>query len=123
MSLIEKFIGRAAPSDDGCAVDTCDATADIDIVDLKPIDPIDHDETYVPLCATHREWAERRNAFADEIAERLRDARREIGMDERDRVQELRNPPDGEIADGMSMSTVAQARDLMGDMLRGEGDE
>lgn len=61
---------------------------DIEEVTLLAFDPIDHDDTTAKLCEEHRAWAEGRNAFAEEMYDELREARKDIGMDHISEIQE-----------------------------------
>lgn len=70
-----------------CYVKGCHSR-DIQAVTLNAFDPIDHDDTDAKLCPRHREWAAQRNEFAEEMYDELREARREIGMANIERIQE-----------------------------------
>ena len=85
--IANEYIG--APSE--CEIKNCDASVE-DLVMIKAFDPIDHDDKAAFLCEEHLQWAEERNQFAEEMYEQLREARREIGMDNLERIQEWAIP-------------------------------
>lgn len=85
----------------GCGVKDC-PNGDAELVELKPFDPIDHEATYVALCPTHTVWADKRNEFAEEMADELREARKEIGQANIGRIQEL-SMPQGELREDILM--------------------
>lgn len=117
MSLLDTLLNNTAPDTDECAVTPCEWGANIEVVELKPFDPIDHNAVYVPLCGHHQAWAEERNEFAEAIADKLREERKELGMEWIDRVNELREPPKGELNRGMALDTMEQATDMAREMM------
>lgn len=76
-----------------CDVSKC-TNDGVEEVTVKPLDPIDRDETRLFVCETHREWAAERNAFAEEIYEELRAYRKELGQEYIEEVQRLAKPED-----------------------------
>lgn len=73
---------------DECMVEGCDAD-EATVIELLALDPIDHDNQHLALCDEHIAWAKDRNEFAQEVYDELRQARREIGQANRERIQEL----------------------------------
>jgi hypothetical protein len=90
-----------------CVVHGCDKT-ETELVELSPLDPIDHHARTLPLCEQHQAWASERNKLAAEVKAELVEARKEIGQRRIDEVQRLAVPQDG---------------DLREDILMGEPDE
>jgi len=90
-SLLKRLVRKFANTST-CGVKGCDKTNGVEITELKRFDPIDHDPTFVPLCLDHQLWAARRNDFAEEMADELREARKEIGQEHIERIQELSVP-------------------------------
>jgi len=98
---IERILKLKAGSAD-CGVKGCENTS-AEFVTLKAFDPIDHDNKRTFLCAEHLDWAERRNALAEDIYEELREKRREVGMDHIDDIQQVAVPQgalDKDVLDG-----------------------
>jgi len=87
-----------------CSVKGCGEKAD-QIDELLPFDPVDHDETVVALCKTHQQWADERNALAQEVAEKLREYRRELGQECIDEIQRLA-VPEGAMREDVLMGDV-----------------
>lgn len=119
MGLIDSFLGGVELRDvvdaDECAVSSCGAQEGVQVIELQPLDPIDHAKTLVPMCEHHRKWANERNQLATDVANQLREARQEIGQTEIDRIQRLQSPPDGEIDGGLNLSMMDDiAADLLG---------
>lgn len=109
-SLKEKgkeFAAKLGAVPDTCGVRWC-KRGDAELVELLPLDPIDHDSTLIQLCTEHQEWADQRNDLAAEVADELREKRREIGDRKFDEIQELAVPQgamhedilNGDVADG-----------------------
>jgi len=92
-----------------CGVIDCDGD-NTELVWLKPMDPIDHDETPVVLCEKHQQWADERNAFAEEMADELREYRKELGEEHFSRIQELSMPQDGKLREDIVNGTPEQDR-------------
>ena len=76
---------------DTCGVEGCEA-GDSDVVELQPLDPIDHSSTLIQLCPGHREWADARNQLAEIVTDELREERNRIGQEYLDELQELADP-------------------------------
>jgi hypothetical protein len=74
-----------------CHVKHCH-NRDIEEFRIKALDPIDHEDTVAKLCPEHREWAEGRNSFAENMYDELRDARKDIGMEHIDEIQKWTYP-------------------------------
>jgi hypothetical protein len=124
MSLLDNLLGSSVtPDTDECAVSPCEWGANIEVVELKPFDPIDHNAVYVPLCDHHQAWADERNEFAESLADELRSYRAELGHKRIDRVNELQEPPKGELNRGMALDTMEQATDMMRDMMEDSDNE
>lgn len=87
LQRIIRWVQRLPLIPEECHVKGCHER-DIEPVTIKAFDPIDHDDHDAKLCADHREWARQRNEFADEMYEPLRETRREVGMDNIDRIQQ-----------------------------------
>lgn len=75
-----------------CGFETCDADEDTQLTRVEPMDPVDHSATMVVLCPDHREWVEERNELALQIRAELREARKEIGQQYLDELQEYARP-------------------------------
>lgn len=59
----------------------------MEVIILKPFDPIDHSETKLWACDAHVEWVNERNKVVNQMHDELRDARTEIGMEHIDTIQ------------------------------------
>lgn len=101
---------------DECAVSTC-GDDDVEIVVLEPLDPIDHDVTYVPLCDEHTEWAKERNELAEAVTKELREARARVGEKYEDDVRRVNLPPDGELDEAVEIDIASEARKRVEDVL------
>lgn len=107
---VKKFALRKKLKTTGvaCSVKGCDESA-VQVDELLPFDPIDHDPTVVAVCPTHQAWADERNAFAKQIADELREYRKEVGQERIEEIQRLAVPQGamredvlmGEVQDGM----------------------
>lgn len=97
---------RLASKDTVCEVEGCDSTDDVEIVDVLPLDPIDHSATVLGLCSDHQEWAARRNELAEDVADELREARKEIGQEHISEIQRLASPMDGNLREDFLMGDV-----------------
>jgi hypothetical protein len=114
--------GAADDLGEGCAVDACPAGRD-EVVRLVGFDPIDHGDSFVPLCASHVEWAEKRNELARKMRDELRAARREVGQANADHIREVRNPPGGELDEALSLSVAEDVADMVATMAGVDMDE
>jgi len=93
-----------------CSVIGCEER-EIELIELLPLDPIDHDETPVYLCESHQQWADERNALAETVADELREKRKEVGQEHFDKIQRLTIPQDdvdedvlqGDVEDGQRL--------------------
>jgi hypothetical protein len=93
-----------------CSVIGCEER-EIELIELLPLDPIDHDETLVYLCDGHQEWADERNALAEAVADELREKRKEVGQEHFEEIQRLTIPQDdidedvlqGDVEDGQRL--------------------
>lgn len=103
--LAEKLLHRLADPDT-CGVKGCENTTVVELVTLKRFDPIDHDAVPVALCEHHQEWADRRNEFAEEMHDKLREARKEIGQAHIEQVRELATPQDGQLREDIAMGEI-----------------
>lgn len=125
MSLL-KLIGEARDAagelGDDCAIDGCPGGRD-EVVRLIAFDPIDHGDSFVPLCEFHVEWAEERNALAREMQDELREARREVGQAHAERIREVRDPPDGELDEAVSLSVADDIATIVTAMTNVESSE
>lgn len=92
-----------------CGVVGCNGK-NTELIWLKPMDPIDHDETPVVLCEKHQQWANERNAFVEKITDKLREKRKEIGQEHIDRIQELSMPQDGKLREDILMGEPDEER-------------
>lgn len=108
--LLRSLAGKASDNH-GCAVRECENTGTL--TRLKAFDPIDHDDTFAPLCETHAEWADERNALVEEIYDGLRECRRDVGVQYTDSVAELRSAPDGELVDGLSINVAEKVAEML----------
>lgn len=106
-ALVEKIAKRLANTK-SCGVEGCESTAGVDLVEIKPFDPIDHDSTFVALCSYHQQWGDRRNDFAEQMADELREARKEIGQEHIETIQELSMPQDGDLREDILMADVEE---------------
>jgi hypothetical protein len=93
-----------------CSVIGCEET-EIELIELLPLDPIDHEETLVYLCDGHQAWADERNTLAETVADELREKRKEVGQEHFDEIQRLTIPQDdvdedvlqGDVEDGQRL--------------------
>jgi len=74
----KRFAARIGLVPDNCGVKGC-PNGNAELVTLKALDPIDHTNTRIQLCAEHTVWAEQRNELAETITEALREERRRLG--------------------------------------------
>jgi len=95
VETVIKWFKKTGLVKEECYVKGCHVR-EIEPITIKAFDPIDHQDTEAKLCPEHYAWAEERNAFAEHMYDELREARKEIGMDNIDRIQEL-TIPQGEI--------------------------
>jgi len=91
-----------------CGVEGCRSKENVDLTELKPLDPIDHDSTFVALCEHHQLWADKRNRFAEDMADELREARKEIGQEHIAMIQDLAMPQDGKLREDILMGDVEE---------------
>jgi len=121
---VAKKMAKTLDRGGSCGVVGC-SNGDAEYVELEPFDPIDHDGTLVRVCPTHQVWAEERNEFAEEMTDLLRERRKEIGMENIDRVQELA-APQGEmredILDGSATGMIPLSDAFESDALVGDGE-
>lgn len=92
LELVNKFDGN-----EGCFIRGCEAESGVEMAVVKPFDPIDHEDIYLMVCEEHMDWAERRNALAEEIYADFREYRREIGAEYADQVNAIDDPEFEEI--------------------------
>lgn len=104
---------RKASLDSECGVNGCNNTQDLELIWLKPLDPIDHEETPITLCPGHQEWADERNAFAEMIGEKLREYRAELGKEHMDALQELAHPQEENLSEDFLMGDSSEAPEYM----------
>lgn len=95
-----------------CGVEGCEKERE-KLVELKPFDPIDHGKTIVPLCEEHIQWAEERNELAEEIHQKFREYRKEIGEEYTLEVGQLQTPPDGLLDDAVQLNQVEEATEIV----------
>lgn len=105
-TLLRKFAQKVAKTD-SCGVKGCSHTESIELVELKPFDPVDHNSKFAALCPNHQIWADERNEFAEEMADKLREARKEIGQEHIGRIQELAMPQ-GDAREDVLMGQIEQ---------------
>lgn len=86
---VEKGLGK-----DICAVTGC-GKHDTEVVRIRALDPVDHEDTVVHLCDEHQSWAEERNKLATAVTDELRKARKEIGQEYLDEIAALAEPDAG----------------------------
>jgi len=98
LSAVAKRLAKRS----SCGVKGCNSQTDVTVVELKPFDPIDHESTFVSVCAQHQVWADERNAFAEEMADELREKRKEIGQANIGRIQDL-HVPQGQMREDILM--------------------
>lgn len=91
LQRIIRWVQRLPLMPEECHVKRCHER-DIEPVTIKAFDPIDHDDHDAKLCGEHREWARERNAFAEEMYEPLREARKEVGMANVTKISKLTVP-------------------------------
>jgi len=132
---LKKLAYKLARTDE-CGVKGCGDT-DVEITEVLPLDPIDHESSWIALCPKHTVWAEERNAFAEQMYEELREARKEIGQEHMGQIQDLAMPQDGELREDILMGEIeesvvfedafeerpAELEDNVGTMLTGGDDE
>lgn len=87
----KKFAAKMGAVPKTCGVRGCQ-NRNAEIVEILPLDPIDHESTLIQLCSEHEAWADDRNELAAEVADELREKRREIGDRRFSEVQELAVP-------------------------------
>lgn len=104
---IYRKIAEYVTNDSVCGVKGCEKTHEVEVRELQPLDPIDHDSTFAALCADHQVWADERNEFAEAMRDKLRDARKDIGQEHIGEIQELALP---------------QSEDMREDILMGEAE-
>lgn len=92
----KRFLLRIGRTPNRCDVVGCGGD-NIEVVRIKPLDPIDHDETLLALCEHHQEWAQERNELASRVHDELEAKRRELGDDYFEEVQRLAMPQDGRL--------------------------
>lgn len=113
--LLNQIKNRAAEkglAKDECAVEGCNL-GNTEVVTLKPLDPIDHDEVTRAFCPEHQLWAKERNEFAEEMLEELREYRKTIGQANIDKIQRLA-APDKEVSKDILMGeydTLEEAKE------------
>ena len=86
-----------------CAVEGCWNRENLEQVELKRFDPIDHNPLTYSLCDKHQEWATERNQVAELFHEELREARKEIGQANKAIIQEYAMPQDGKLREDILM--------------------
>jgi len=90
-SILKRLV-RTFANTSTCGVKGCEKSHEVQIIELKRFDPIDHDSTFAPLCGEHQAWADQRNKFAERMADELREARKEIGQEHIEQIQALAVP-------------------------------
>lgn len=90
-----------------CQIKGC-GNGDAELVKVLPLDPIDHTARRIPLCPKHQAWARQRNEFAEEMADQLREYRKELGQEHIERVQELAMPQDGTFREDILMGETEE---------------
>lgn len=80
-----------------CDIRGCETEDGIELVTVKPFDPIDHDEKMLTLCPKHQEWAAEHNEFAKRMIEKMRDYRAELGSEHAEEAKRLATPEDSEM--------------------------
>jgi len=110
---------RRVSLDKVCGVNGCQNPAE-SVRWLKPLDPIDNDETPISLCESHQQWADERNAFAEMIIEELREKRAEIGKEHMDKVQRLAHPQEGDVSEDFLMGDISETPDHMEGLIQEE---
>lgn len=108
---------RTASLDDECGVNGCENSAQ-SLRWLKPLDPIDAEETPISLCEPHQNWADERNAFAEMIADKLREKRAEIGKEHMDKVQKLAHPQAEPVSEDFLMGDASEAPEYLEGLIR-----
>lgn len=104
-SLKEKgkeFLAAVGAHPKTCAVEGCNG-GNVEVVELAPLDPIDHSSTLLQLCPRHTAWAEERNELANGVKEELVEKRQEIGKRRFSEIQELAMPQDGRLREDILM--------------------
>lgn len=102
-----------------CAVVGCQ-TGNVEVIDVKPLDPIDHDSTLLQLCPRHSVWAEKRNDLAEEVYEALVEKRKEIGQDRIGEIQDLALPQDGRLREDILMGDPPEDKIPLADAMEGQ---
>jgi len=110
-SRLLRRLAKKLAKTDSCGVKGCSHTESIELVELKPFDPVDHDSKFVALCPEHQLWADERNDFAEDMADELREARKEIGQEHIGRIQELAMPQ-GNAREDVLMGEIEQDVEL-----------
>lgn len=109
-SKLLKYLAKKLARTDECGVKGCNDTRDIELVELQPLDPIDHDSTFVALCMDHQLWARQRNEFAEDMAESLREKRKALGQTHIDKIRELAQPQDGKLREDIAMGRPEESQ-------------
>lgn len=87
---------------DTCQVRDCNHPTE-DVIELRPLDPIDHESTLLPACEHHLEWGQERNQLAEEVGEELREYRKELGQERKAEIARLASPQEGDLREDILM--------------------
>lgn len=109
-SLKEKgkqFLVKHGYAPEKCAVKGCRGR-DVEVIKLRPLDPIDHESTLLQLCPHHQDWAAQRNQLAAEVKAELVEARKKIGQERIGEIQSLAMPQDGDLREDILMGETEE---------------
>lgn len=102
-----KAVKEYAPPTSNCEVVGC-ARLEAEDIEVLTLDPIDHEDQTLQLCAYHQEWAKERNEFARDMRDEFRAFRKQLGQEHIEETQRLAHPQDGHLREDILMGEVEE---------------